>query len=282
MKKNIKEWSILTVGLLLIATYVHFFLAPNQLATGGTSGLSIIIHHYFPGVPVGAIMLGFELVLFVIGFIFLGAAFGTRTVYASLTLSFLVWAFDYLFPMTAPLSDDKLIQLILGISLDALGLALIFKQNASSGGTDIIAMILNKYLSLNMGLAMLAADSLIAASSSLVFGFETGMYAIFGVFFAAIMINFVLKQLQITKQIMIISNHGEEIKRYIVSELKRGATVQTAKGAFTNDSKEVITTVLSRKELLRLKKHLINVDQKAFVTIQDTSEILGNGFARSI
>ncbi|WP_273122346.1 YitT family protein [Metabacillus sp. HB246100] len=280
MSRTLKEFLLLNVGLLLVTINIHFFLVPNNFIIGGISGLSIMIHQYFPNMPVGLILLILEICLFILGLILLGFKFGIKSFYCSVMLSLYIWSFEEFLPLAAPLSDDRIIQLIVGLFIDAIGLVLIFKQNASSGGTDIVAMILNKFFSINVGTGIIIADLVIASGSFFVFGIENGMYAILGNFMLGFFINFLLTQTNLSKQVMIISTQSELIKRYIVKDLSKGATIQQATGAFTNEDRDIITTYVGRKEFLKLKKYISTIDQKAFVTVHNTSEIIGNGFRK--
>ncbi|WP_223702632.1 YitT family protein [Sutcliffiella deserti] len=280
MNKNLKTFLFLHIGPLFVAIHVHFFLSPNSLATGGVSGLSIILNDVVPNLSIGVWMLIVNLVLFVIGFLLLGFAFGAKTIYASVMLSVMVWLLEWLFPLSGPLSEDILIQLIIGQCIAALGIALVFNQRASTGGTDIIALILNKYLSIDMGRGVLLADILIALSSILVFGPEVGMYAVFGVILNGLVIDYTLQQVNEMREVVIISSESELIRSYIVGELKQGATIHFAKGAFTSDEKEVITTILNKKDFIRLKKYISATDKQAFITVHNMREILGQNYTQ--
>ncbi|WLR51185.1 YitT family protein [Bacillus tianshenii] len=280
MKKKLLSFLIMNLGALLVAVNVHFFLSPNNLATGGVSGLSILLHHLVPGLSIGLFMIMVNIALFIVGLIVLGFSFGAKTIYTSFALSFYVWLLEIVAPISQPLSDDILIQLIIGQCIAASGMALVFHQNASTGGTDILAMILNKYFSIEVGRGVLISDLAIATSSAFVFGAEVGMYAFFGVILNGLVIDYLLQQLNTNKEIVIISRESEEIKSYIVKELGRGATVHTAKGAFTSDNKEVITTILGRKDYMKLKKYIGLTDEKAFITVHNMNEILGQNFKR--
>ncbi|KML34599.1 YitT family protein [Rossellomorea marisflavi] len=280
MRQKISSFLMMNVGALLVAVNVHFFLSPNDLATGGVSGLSIIMNHVFPGMSLGLFMILINLVLFVVGLIFLGFSFGAKTVYASFALSFYVWLLETVAPIHAPLSNDVLIQLIIGQCIAAIGMAIVFHQDASTGGTDIIAMILNKYFNIEVGRGVLLSDLTIALSSAILFGPQVGMYAFFGVILNGLVIDYVLSQFNSNKEVVIISRHSSEIKSYIVHELGKGATVHTATGAFTSDEKEVITTILGRKDYSRLKGFITKTDNKAFITAHTMNEILGQNFKR--
>jgi uncharacterized membrane-anchored protein YitT (DUF2179 family) len=278
LKKILKEYIFINLGLVLVALGIFYFLVPNNLAVGGVSGLSIIINYYLPQLPVGLIMLVLNIVLLIIGFIFLGAGFGIKTIYSSLALSGMVWVLENIYPLGEPLLEDKLVQLIFGVFITAVGMAIVFNQDASTGGTDIIAKILNKYFHLNIGKALLWVDIFIVALAGMAFGIGVGIYALLGVLMSGFMIDYFIQGFNIAKQVVIISKKSEIIKSFIVNELERGATIYAAKGAFTNEEKEVITTIIGNREFIRLKKFIKEIDPKAFIMVSNMHEILGEGF----
>lgn len=280
MLKKLWSFLLMNVGALGVAVNVHFFLSPNDLATGGVSGLSIVLSKVFPDLSLGLIMLILNVLLFIVGFIFLGFQFGAKTIYASLALSFMVWGLEAFFPMQQALSDDLLIQLIIGQIIAASGMAIVFHQGASTGGTDIIAMILNKYFSIEVGKGVLFSDIAIATSSIFIFGPTIGMYAFFGVILNGLVIDYTLQQFDNNKEIVIISRESELVRHFIVHQLGRGATIHHAKGAFNQEDKEVITTILNRKDYTRLKRYMTDIDEKAFITVHSMNEILGQNFKR--
>jgi uncharacterized membrane-anchored protein YitT (DUF2179 family) len=278
MKRILKEYGLINLGLVLVAVGIFYFLVPGNLAVGGVSGLSIIINHYLPQLSVGLIMLVINIFLLIIGFIFLGAGFGTKTIYASVVLSGIVWVLDKIYSPSGPLVEEKIVQLIFGVFITAVGMALVFNQDASTGGTDIIAKILHKYLHLNIGKALLAADIFVVFLASGVFGLEVGIYALLGVMMSGLMIDYFIQGFNLSKQVMVISSNSEEIKSFIVNTLERGATIYSAKGAFTNEEKEVITTILGNREFIKLKKFIKEIDPRAFIMVSNMHEILGEGF----
>ncbi|MBN8235991.1 YitT family protein [Halobacillus kuroshimensis] len=280
MLKKVWSFLMMNLGALAVATNVHFFLSPNDLATGGVSGLSIVLNKVFPDLSLGMIMILLNIVLFIVGFIFLGFQFGVKTIYASFALSFMVWGLEAFFPMQEALSDDLLIQLIIGQIIAASGMALVFHQGASTGGTDILAMILNKFFSIEVGKGVLFSDIAIATSSIFLFGPTVGMYAFFGVILNGLVIDYMLQQFEDNKEIVIISRESELVRNFIINKLGRGATIHEAKGAFNQEQKEVITTILSRKDYTRLKKYMTAVDEQAFITVHSMNEILGENFKR--
>lgn len=280
MIKKLWSFTLMNIGAFFVAVNVHFFLSPNDLATGGVSGLSIVMNKVFPDLSLGLIMLILNILLFIVGIIFLGFQFGAKTIYASLALSFMVWGLEVVYPMGAPLSNDILIQLIIGQIIAATGMAIVFHQGASTGGTDILAMIMNKYFSIEVGKGVLMADIAIAASSVFLFGPAIGMYAFFGVILNGLVIDYALQQLDHKNEIVIISRESEQVREFIVRQLGKGATIHTARGAFNYEDKEVITTILGRKDFARLKKYISSIDERAFVTVHSMNEILGENFKR--
>lgn len=278
MRETIKEYILITIGAILVAISVHFFLSPANLAAGGVSGIAIILYKFFPKIPIGLMMLVMNAILFVVGFIFIGNNFGAKTIYASLSLSGITWILEKLFPMKGPVVDDLFIVMIFGVLISGAGMALVFNQNASTGGTDIIAKILNKYMHLEIGKALLVSDFFITLGAAAVFGLLTGMYALLAVIVNGFAIDAVIQGFSTCMQVTIISEKGEKIKSYIIDELSRGVTLYKATGAYTGDSKEVIVTVVSRREFIRLKGYVSMLDKTAFVTVANTHEVLGEGF----
>ncbi len=281
MLKRILDFLVINFGLLLVAIGICFFKVPNHFATGGVSALAIISNKFFPEIDVGLLMLIINIILMFVGFLFLGRDFGSKTAYSSFALSGMVWAIQELFTLNKPLTDDMMLELIFSIIFPAVGSAIVFNRNASTGGTDIVAKILSKYTKLHIGKTLLLTDFLIAGGAGVVFGIKIGLYSVLGLVMKGFMIDIVLEGLNVSKQVVIISSKQEEIKEYIVHELHRGATIYKAEGAFTHKQEEVISTVLSRRQAIKLRAFIRNVDRAAFITISNTSETIGKGF-RSI
>ncbi len=279
MKKNFKSFFIIFIGALLVAVGTYFFLAPNHIAAGGISGAAIIINSIFPILPIGALMMAMEVILFITGILIIGPVFGGKTIFCSFSVSGIILLFEKFFPNVRPLSNDMLVQLIFGVLICGVGMAIVFDQDASTGGTDIIAKIINKYFKISIGKCVLIADIVITVAASIVFGIDKGMYAILGVILNATLIDTVIRNLNTYKQVAIISNAGEEIKDYIVDTLDRSATIYYAKGAYNNNEREVITTVVNRKQFLKLKDYIKCIDERAFITVNEVNEVLGEGFA---
>lgn len=275
---KLKEFLLINIGLLLVALSIYYIAVPQNLVTGGVSGLSIVINTIFPALSVGTVMLVLNIILFVIGFIFIGFNFGAKTIYSSFALSGMVWVLEKIHPISGTLTNDTLAEVLVSSLLCSVGLAIAFSQNASTGGTDIIAKILNKYFDIDLGKAMLAADILIVLSAIFVFDIGAGIYGILGLILNSLLIDYILQSLQSNKEIVIISRESAPIKEFIVTELDRGATIYSAKGVFTNNEREVIRTIVSRKQYVKLKKFIQSLDKDAFITVNNVSVTYGEGF----
>ena len=278
-RNQIKEFLLINLGLALVAAGIHFFKVPNHFATGGVSGIAIVAQHFFPGSQaVGPLMLVINILFLIAGYAMIGRNFGSKTVYSSLVLSGMVWLLDKIYPMTRPFTPDTMLELTMAILLPAVGSAITFNQNASTGGTDIVAKVLNKLTSIDIGKALLIADFMITVSAGLVFGIRIGMYSFLGLILKAFVIDSVIESINLRKQLVIISDQSELIQNYILDVLHRGATVHTAHGAFTEHEEHVITTVVTRAQAVSLRKYIREVDPCSFITITNTSEIIGKGF----
>lgn len=278
VKKAIKEYILITLGIFLVAVGIYYFLVPSNLAAGGVSGLAIVINQFFPSIPVGLLMLGMNIILFIIAFIVIGSNFGAKTIYSSLGLSGMIWVLEKLYPISQPIVDDLLLQLLFGILISGIGMGIVFNQNASTGGTDIIAKIINKFFHIDIGKSLLLSDFLITLAAGLTFGPKIGMYALLGVVINGFVIDNVIQGLNVCKQVTIISSKSEEIKKYIIEELGRGVTIYDGRGAFTGEKKEVLMTIISRKEFIKLREYIKELDKRAFISVSNVHEVLGEGF----
>lgn len=275
---NIREFLLVNLGLILTAAGIVLFKAPNGFAIGGVSGLSIIIAKYFPTLNLGIIMFLINAVLMLVGFLFLGKDFGVKTAYSSLALSFFVWLGQELVVLAKPLTDDAMLELIFAILLPSVGSAIVFNQNSSTGGTDILAKILSKKTHIHVGKTLLLSDFLIACAAFPVLGLRSGLYSVLGLVLKGFLIDIVIENLNIRKKIEIVTSDPEPIKQFILKEIHRGITVVDAEGAYTNTKKKVLTVVVDRQQGIRLRDFVHNTDPGAFVIITTTSEIIGKGF----
>ena len=269
---------LLNLGLFLTAAGIHLFKTPNHFAMGGTSGMSIIMATLWPGMNVGGALFIINGILVALGIIFLGVKTMGVTIYSSFALSAFVSLLEKVYPMSAPFTNDTLLELCFAVALPAAGSAIVFNVGASTGGTDIVAMILSKYTSMEIGRALLISDLAIAAWAGGLYGVATGLYCVLGTFAKAFMVDSFIESLNQRKVVTVISSHPEDVKAFILEKLHRSATVYTAEGAYTGQAEQVFTTVLTRRQAVLLRNHLRRVDPKAFLTIVNSSEIVGKGF----
>lgn len=274
-------WSYVKIhlGLIIVTLGFHIFMVPNNLAAGGVSGLALVIHNIFPLVNVGTFMLLMNAILFVLGFILVGREFGGFTVYCSLFLSGAIAVAEILLPIGGPVVDDLLLNLVMGTLIQGVGMALVFYENASTGGTDVVAKILNKFFGLSLGKGLLLIDSLISLLAMKVFGLRVGLYAFLGVIMAGFLIDKVIAGFDERIQVMILSSEEEIIRDYILEELGRGSTYLQARGAYSNQSRDMLSAVINKREYLRLIRFIKETDPYAFVTVGFVHEVYGEGFS---
>ena len=287
-KLSIKHFLLINLGIFMVAAGIYFFKAPNGFATGGVSGIAIILASLkfskSIGITQSIYMLVINVILLIIGAIILGKKCGIRTFYCSIMLSLENLALEFLLPIeklsgASTLTSEPLMELVYAILLTGIGSALLFRYNASSGGTDIVALILKKYTKINVGTALFITDALIAASTFVVYGSATiGLYAMLGLFAKVFIIDDILDSMNLYKSFNIITTKPDEINSFIVNELHRGATVYGGKGVYTNEEKYIIMTVCKRSEALKLRTRVKDIDPSSFVIITKTSEIAGKGF----
>ncbi len=283
MKDQIKDYFGIFIGALFIATGLYFFWAPSDLAAGGVSGLAIVLKAIIPVVPIGILILILDIIMFTIGFLTLGKSFGIRSLVCSLAVSLIMTGFEAILPAVSPISNDLLILLIFGGILIGIGQALVFNLEASSGGTDIIAKIITKYTSLNIGSALMIADMFVVILATTIFGLEKGLYAALGVLMTTNLIDYLISGFNVQRYVMIIpssDNKANSINEFILSKLERGATIYKAEGAYSKQDKRVITTVIGRREFIELRKFVLKEDKLAFMTVQNLHETVGEGFGQ--
>ena len=278
LRKEAKEWLLLTLGTLLIAGGVYFFKFPNNFSTGGVSGLSVILGHYFSWITPGTFVTIINMVLLLIGFIVFGRSFGVRTAYSSMLMSGFIWVMERVLPMAEPMTHQPFMELLFAVGLPAVGSAILFNLDASSGGTDIVAMLLKKYTNLNIGNALMCSDCAITLMACVAFGMETGLFCILGLIIKSVLVDMVLENINTHKCFHIITAHPEPIVDFITKSLKRGATELHGEGAFTHEGRTVLLTVVNRREAVLLRRHVKQLDPGAFLLITNTGEIIGKGF----
>lgn len=278
MKKTLKSYVIMTFGSLMMACGIYFFKFPNNFSTGGVSALSILLVPVFPQITAGQFMMFFNVILLVVGLVVFGKGFTFKTVYCSLLLSVFTRVFEIFIPMNTPFTEQKLLELVFAIGFTAAGSAILFSEGASSGGTDIIAMILKKLTRLDIGKALLASDFILAAAAIVIFDVETGFLSVFGLILKAFIVDNVIDSINLSKCCIVVTDNGEQICEYIHKTLRRGATVSKCCGSYTGKEKSMVTAVLSRDQAVRLKLYIKEKDPMAFSIITNSSDVLGKGF----
>ena len=216
-------------------------------------------------------------ILYILGILLIGFKFGLRTVYSSYMLNLVFYLLQRFFPIAEPLIDDKLTQLIILAVMGGSGLAIVFKQHASTGGTDITGKIINKYFHIDLGKAVLISDLFIAILAFTIHGVSSFIYGTVGLFLNGIVIDFLLNKLSENKEVIIISKKPDLIRDFIINVLDKGATIYEARGAYTNEEKEIIRTIISKRDFYKLRDFIISVDKNAFITISNIQTI-GLGF----
>ena len=286
MKTKLKNFAIMNLGILLTTVGVYFFKIPNGFSTGGVSGIAVVVagfaNQYLPALAPyltsGNVLTVINVLLLLVGFAVLGKSFSVKTVYCSLLFSFGTFALEHLFPMTQPFTDQPFMELVYAILLTAIGSALLFMTDSSSGGTDIVALILKKYTNLDIGKALLATDFIIAFSSFWVFGMQTGLFSLLGLFAKAFLVDGVIESMNTCKYFTIVTSRPEEISKYITAGIHRSFTKIQAEGGYTGERRTVILTVCRRMEGAKLRKIVKQVDPNAFIIVSNSSEIIGKGF----
>lgn len=273
-----KFFIILNIGLFINALGIMCFKAPNHFAMGGTSGMSIILANLFPQLHLSAFIWFFNILLVVLGLIFLDKKTVGWSVYSSIALSVYVTLLEYAFPMTQPLTNDTLLELAFAVLLPATGSAIAFNIGASTGGTDILAMILKKYTAVEIGKALMLVDAIIVAVSAWLFGPRIGLYCILGHICKAFVVDTVIESVSVRKVCTIISKRPDDVLEFLVKELHRTATVRNEFGGFSGEPEVELVSVLTRREAARLMLYLRRNDPEAFTTIVNSTEILGRGF----
>lgn len=275
-KKNIKEFALITIGILLVSISVVYFFEPNNIAAGGITGLAIVINHYIPFISIGPLVLMMDAVLFVIALIVLGAKFGAKTIYSSVLLSVSMWLMQTFIPIN--ITNDLMLATIFGTLISAGGMAIVFNANASTGGTDIIAKILNKFFHIEIGKSLLMVDFLVTLLGAITFGINMGLYGLLSVIINGVVIDNIIAGFKTKSEITIISDKNKDISKFILNDLERGCTFIKGVGGFTGKDTALLYTVLDRSEFIKLKNKIREIDKNAFITVGEVHEVMGEGF----
>ncbi|MCL1788287.1 MAG: YitT family protein [Defluviitaleaceae bacterium] len=277
-KTQIFNFLGVNLGCFLFAFGVVVFRNPNDFASGGMSGLSLLLSAFFPWAPVGAIMMVLNVFVLGLGYLFLGKKSTVGSVYGTFALSGFIWLLEIFIPLSGPITDARFMELIYSVFIPGFGMALVFHCGATTGGTDIVAQILSKYFKWKVSVSLLVTDFLIALGAGLIFSVEAMLYSVLGVFLRTFLMDAVMENLKTRKIIVVISDKSAEIQQFITVSLNRGATISRAHGAYSMQEKDVITTVLNRRQAIKLQQFIKSVDPLAFITISNSTEIIGQGF----
>ena len=265
--KKVKEYVIITFGVLLVVASFIFFFFPNNIACGGVSGLALVLHD-ITGIESGIIMFVANIILFGVAFIFIGGEFGIKSIYAAFGLSTILSITE----------NNLILATIFGSALLAMGTAIMFTQDASTGGTSIIAKLLSKYFHIGYGMGQLISDSIVILLAMYTFGMELGLFGLLSVYLIGTLIDKFIDGFNSCKQVLIFTQKEEKVVEYINKDVDRGCTVFKGKGGYTGRENTVILTILSRRQFIQLKQFIKKEDPEAFITVNATSEVLGKGF----
>ena len=278
MKKKInyaeimKETGILTVAVAIIAAAVYFFLVPSHASVSSISGLGIVLSNFIP-LPLSVITMILNVVLLLIGFVTCGKEFGVKTVYTSVMLPVFLGLFEMLFPNFGSLTDSQELDVLCYILVVSVGLSILFNRNASSGGLDIVAKIMNKYLHMELGKAMSLSGMCVALSAALVYDKKTVVLSILGTYFNGIILDHFIFDNNIKRRVCIITKKEEELRQFITRDLHSGATIYEATGAYNFEKHNEIITIVDKSEYQKLMKFINELDPKAFITVYNVSSM---------
>lgn len=277
MKSKLKNFSLLTISTLIMAVGIYFFKFTNNFTFGGITGIAVLVAKFLP-ISASDFSFVVNILLLIIGWIVLGKSFAEKTAYSTILLSVSLSLLERIYPMSHPLTNEPLLELIFSILLPALGSAILFNIGASSGGTDVIAMILKKYTSVDIGKGLMISDLIFTLAGFLVFNVKTGLYSLFGLIMRSALIDNFIESFNRSKYFHVVTSNATCICDFIQNDLQRGATIVNATGAFTGDDKYIILTVLSPSQAVKLRNFIKEHDPKAFLLVSNTSEIIGKGF----
>ena len=272
LRAVLAEWGIITLGTAIVAAAVFFFLVPSKLSVGSVSGLAIVLANVIP-LPVSAITMALNVLFLVLGFLLIGGEFGAKTVYTSILLPLVLGALERLFPNNGSIMGDQFLDMLCYTMLVSLGLALLFVRNASSGGLDIAAKILNRYFHMELGAALAAAGMVVALSSAFVYDALTVVLRVIGSYLGGIVLDHFIFGMNTKKKVCILSSHVDEIRRFVLEQLHSGATLYEAIGAYDYARQRELAVIVNKAEYEKLMGLLAQADPDAFVTVYTVHEM---------
>lgn len=271
-KSIIKETSILTVGVAIIAAAVYFFLVPSHASVSSISGLGIVLSNFIP-LPLSAITMILNVVLLIIGFFTCGREFGVKTVYTSVMLPLFLGVFEGIFPDFGSMTNSQELDVLCYILVVSVGLSILFNRNASSGGLDIVAKIMNKYLHVDLGKAMSLSGMCVALSAALVYDKKTVVLSVLGTYFNGLVLDHFIFDHNIKRRVCIITKKEEELRQFIIHDLHSGATIYESIGAYNMEKRNEIITIVDKGEYQKLMNYMNREDPKAFITVYTVSDM---------
>lgn len=272
VRNTLKEFAIITVGTVIVAAAVFFFMMPSHVSVGSGAALAMVLSNYIP-LPVSVITLAMNVGLLIIGFLLVGPEFGAKTVYCSILMPLFMGIFELLFPNFQSITQDPFLDVVCYILVVGVGLAILFPRNASSGGLDIVAKIMNKYLRMDLGKAMSLSGMLVALSSILCYDSKTVVLSLLGTYFGGIIVDHFIFDNNIKRRVCVISPQLDEIVEFVLKELHSGATLNEIIGAYDHTPRTEMITIVDKQEYKRLMEHVRKVDPNAFVTVYSVSEM---------
>ena len=274
--KNFKEYVMITIGIIIVSIGLEYFFYPNNIASGGISGLALVFNNMF-GIEPGIVMVFANIILFAIAFVFIGGNFGVKSVYAAFGLSAILSFIEKVLKPVG-ITDNLILATIFGSALVAMGSAFVFNQGASTGGTSITAKLFNKYLGMEIGKGLMISDSVVILLAIYTFGIELGLFGLLSVYLTSTLIDKFIDGFKSCKQVFIFTRNEEKVVRYINEDVVRGCTVFKGKGGYTKSENTIIFTVLDRKQFIQLKQFMKKEEPDAFITVNEAAEVLGQGF----
>lgn len=282
MLKLVKRIILIFLGTVIMATGAFFFNFPSKIAAGGVGGTALVLNSLFPFLPIGTTVTVLNITLFLIGFLVLGKEFGIFTFLGMISYSLCLVVLEKIFEVRQPIVNDMIVNLIVGATFIGVGLAIVFQQNASTGGTDVIIKILDRFTKLGLGKSIFLADSSVIVFATMVFGIEKGIYAILSLLVTTLALDKVISGFNTKYSLTIISEKMEEINEYIIKNLDRGTTIYKAYGGYTRGERNILVTIVDRQQLIKIKNFVNKIDDNAFVFVNHTSEVIGEGFTRGL
>ena len=270
--RTVKEFFIITVGTLIVSTAVFFFMLPSHVSVGSGTALAMVISNFIP-LPVSAITLILNVGLLILGFLLIGPEFGAKTIYCSILMPVFLGIYELIFPNQTSITEDPFLDVLCYIFVVGVGLAILFRRNASSGGLDIVAKLMNKFMRMELGKAMSLSGMLVALSSALVYDKKTVVISVLGTYLGGLVVDHFIFGMDLKRRVCIISPKLDPIVDFILHDLHSGATLNNIIGAYDRSPKQEVITIVDKQEYKALMDYVKKVDPKAFITVYSVSEI---------